>query len=320
MEITEGTAERHVLELNGLTKRFGGLTAVDHITLRIGVGQLYGILGPNGAGKSTLIRMIAGLLEPDEGSVRLSGGSSRTGSGSGLRHIGLCPQELVIWEGLTVWEQLLFMAAMHNIPGAAARKRGEHLLNALGLAEKKKAIAGSLSGGMKRRLNIMLALMHDPQVVILDEPHAGLDPQSRLMVREFLKGLSGSKTVILTTHDMEEVEKTADRAAIMDRGKVLAEDTPERLIRSLFADDFVEASLADPGCFTGELQALLAQEFPMLAKQGGVIRVSGSSPYELAGQLKRRLQECGVAVQDIRIRKAGLEDVFISMTGRGLRE
>jgi ABC-2 type transport system ATP-binding protein len=313
----EAEASGLALAVNGLVKRYGGVTALNGITLRVEAGQLYGILGPNGAGKSTLIRILSGLLKPDQGTVKLYASG---GAGNPVKHVGLCPQELVIWEGLTLWEQLLFMASMHDVAVREARKRADGLLEALGLSGKKHARASALSGGMKRRLNIMLALMHDPEIVILDEPHAGLDPQSRILVRDFLKELSGRKTVIVTTHDMEEAEKLAGRVAVIDQGRVLAEDTPEGLKRRIYANEFVEITLADTGSLPSEAEALLRREFPGLIRHGTLLRLEAAQPLELAGQLQKRLHDYKAPVQDIRIRRATLEDVFIAMTGRGLRE
>lgn len=303
------------IALDGLYKRYGSLTAVDGITLSIGARQLYGILGPNGAGKSTLIKLMTGLLEPDQGKVQIAGSmAGRHGS------VGLCPQELVVWEELTVREQLLFIAAMHQVPRRTAVRRAEELLAALGLAEKEHERAAALSGGMKRRLNMMLALMHDPDIVILDEPHAGLDPQSRLLVREFLKQLSIRKTVIVTTHDMEEVEKMADRVVIIDRGRVIAENTPDALKSAAFEGSFVEVSLTDPVALAEEAMADLVKAFPGLLLRAGMLQLNTPHPFELAEQLQSKLASQSIGVSDVRIRKPSLEDVFISMTGRGLRE
>lgn len=310
--------ETFALELDGIVKRYGNLIAVDGISLRIAKRQLYAVLGPNGAGKSTLISIAMGLVKADSGHVRLNGASEA----AGLSQVGLCPQELVIWEGLTVWEQLLFMGSMHGVQRTIARRRADELLEALGLMDKKWVMASALSGGMKRRLNIMLALMHDPSVVILDEPHAGLDPQSRIWVRDFLKNLSADKTVIVTTHDMEETEKIADRAVIIDRGRVLAEDTPSNLIRSVYPAQLLELSLDGYGSQAEEITKLLAAGFPGLMQQGRMLRAESDNPLRLAGQIRERLTLAGIrdGNGEIRIRNANLEDVFIAMTGRGLRE
>lgn len=306
------------LEWDEVVKRYGELAAVDGISLRIAKRQLYAILGPNGAGKSTLISIAMGLVKADSGHVRFSGSSVA----AGLSQVGLCPQELVIWEGLTVWEQLLFIGSMHGVSRAVARRRADDLLEALGLKDKKRMLASALSGGMKRRLNIMLALMHDPAVLILDEPHAGLDPQSRILVRDFLKTLSASKTVIVTTHDMEETEKIADRAVIIDRGRVLAEDKPSNLIRSVYPGQLLELSLDGFGSHAGEITKLLAAGFPQLKQHGRMLRTESDHPLRLAEKIRERLELAGIrnGIGEIRIRNANLEDVFIAMTGRGLRE
>ncbi len=306
------------LEWHGIVKRYGNFAAVNDVSLCIGERQLYAILGPNGAGKSTLISIAMGLVKADSGHVRLNGSSVS----AGLSQVGFCPQELVIWEGLTVWEQLLFIGSMHEVSRTVARRRADELLEALGLMDKKRVLASELSGGLKRRLNILLALMHDPSVVILDEPHAGLDPQSRILVRDFLKTLSTSKTVIVTTHDMEETEKIADRVVIIDRGRVLAENTPRNLIQSIYPGQLLEFSLDGCGSHAEEIAKLLATGFPGLKQQGRMLRAEKDNPLRLAGQIRERLTLAGIrdGNGEIRIRNANLEDVFIAMTGRGLRE
>jgi ABC-2 type transport system ATP-binding protein len=200
--------------------------------------------------------MLSGLLPWDSGEVRIEGKSLTPKNGASRGLIGLSPQEIVVWGALTCLEQLTFMGTMHDLSRKTARSRGDGILEALGLKEKRNRLAKTLSGGMLRRLNIALALIHEPKILILDEPQAGLDPQSRVLVRDYVQNLRGRITVIITTHDMEEAEKLSDRVCIVDRGKLLALDTVES----------VKA-------------------------------------------------KAGLSKED-----ATLEDVFISMTGRGLRE
>lgn len=215
-----------------LTRRFGDLTAVDHINLEVNPGEILGFLGPNGAGKTTAIRMICGLLKPDEGQV-LFNGQSLHDLENGKSLLGVCPQDNVHWERLTCLEQLVFIGEMYGLARGLAKSRSSSLLESLGLADQRSKQARRLSGGMKRRLNIALALVHDPPVLILDEPEAGLDPQGRVMMREFIRSLSGTKTIILTTHNMDEADRLADRVAIIDQGRILKTDTPTNLKQSI---------------------------------------------------------------------------------------
>ncbi len=218
-----------ILSAERLTKRYGDVLAVDGLEFEVRRGEIFGLLGPNGAGKTTTIGMICGLIRPDAGRVLVAGRPA--GSPDVARTIGLAPQDSVLWPRLTCLEQLVFVGEMYGVPPSEARRRGVALLDAVGLVGKSDRLARTLSGGMRRRLNLILAMVHDPDILVLDEPEAGLDPQSRVLVREMIRSLARSrgKTVILTTHDMDEADRLADRVAIIDHGRVLVADTPEAL-------------------------------------------------------------------------------------------
>ena len=231
------------IQIQNLTKRFDELIAVDHINLEVKPGEILGFLGPNGAGKTTAIRLICGLLQSDEGTILFNGKTlAKTPGGKSL--IGLCPQENVHWERLTPAEQMVFVGEMYGIRRKLAKQKARELLEQLGLTEHAGKLAKTLSGGMKRRLNIGLALIHEPPVLIFDEPEAGLDPQSRVLMRDFIKTLSGNHTVILTTHNMDEADRLSSRVAIIDQGIILKLDTPyhlkEELIRKADGIETVE--------------------------------------------------------------------------------
>jgi ABC-2 type transport system ATP-binding protein len=216
------------LKMEGLTKRFGELKAVDSLDLEVRSGEVFGLLGPNGAGKTTTISMVCGLLAADSGRVLLDG-REIAGDRLARRSMGYCPQRLVIWDRLTCREQLEFSGRLYGMGRAEVRASAGRLLSDLGLEEKAGKQARTLSGGMQRRLNIALALVHDPSLVVFDEPEAGLDPQSRVLVRDYIRSLADRKTVIVTTHDMDEAERMSDRVAIMDQGKLLVLDSPAAL-------------------------------------------------------------------------------------------
>jgi ABC-2 type transport system ATP-binding protein len=222
-----------VLRAEGLTKRYGELVAVNNLSLDIYKGEVFGFLGPNGAGKTTSISMMCGLLKPDAGRVLVHGQPIAGGAASVRTRVGICPQEIIVWSHLTCIEQLQFIGEMYGVHGHEARRSGERLLEDLGLVEKRNKQARTLSGGLQRRLNLALALVHDPDIVALDEPEAGLDPQSRVAVRGYIRQLARKKTVILTTHNMDEADRLADRVAIIDQGELLVLDTPEMYSRSL---------------------------------------------------------------------------------------
>ena len=307
-----------VLQAERLTKRFGTLTAVDGLSLSVNEGEILGFLGPNGAGKTTAIGMLCGLLRPDAGRV-LVNGLPIVGGGADVRsRVGVCPQEVVLWEKLTCLEQLQFVGEMYDMPGGAARRRGADLLRDMDLEDKAGALAPTLSGGMKRRLNLALALVHDPQIVVLDEPEAGLDPQSRVMVREYIRSLARRKTVIMTSHNMDEADRVADRVAIIDRGRLLVLDTPEALKSSVGEGDVLEIDLgAAPERAGGALAFLQGRATAEHTDHELVVRALDA--VALLPDIVRALADAGCEPGAVHIRQNTLEDVFINLTGRRLR-
>jgi ABC-2 type transport system ATP-binding protein len=308
-----------ILQATLLTKRYGRLTAVDDLSLDVREGEVLGLLGPNGAGKTTTISMLCGLIRPDSGQVRLRGVPI---SGRGLgRRLGVCPQAIVVWERLTCLEQLVFAGQLHGLSGAQARRRAERLLEDLGLSEKKNSQARALSGGMQRRLNLLLALVHDPEIIILDEPEAGLDPQSRVQVREYIRGLARRRTVILTTHNMDEADRVADRVAIIDHGKLLVLDAPEALKHTVGAGDVVDLQFSsEADSRRAEDVARSACPSAYAARANGHLAVRALGAVRLLPALMEALAQAGLSPEDVRLRENTLEDVFLQLTGRRLRE
>src|SRR5665647_3458080 len=234
----------YVLKAEHLTKKIEDLTIVDDLNLEIRQKEVFGFLGPNGAGKTTSIMMMVGLLLPTSGRVLFDGVETQS---MPKGKIGICPQELVLWDTLTCRENLTFIGNMYGIPKAELHQRVDKLLALLSLSDKADQLSKKLSGGMRRRLNIALSLVHNPEIVFLDEPSAGLDPQSRQLLWDFIRTLRDKegKTVILTTHVMEEADALSDRIAIIDRGKLLLLDTPDALKKTMGKGDIVELQLAD---------------------------------------------------------------------------
>jgi ABC-2 type transport system ATP-binding protein len=310
-----------IVRLSGLKKSYGNLVAVKNLSLDIRRGEIFGFLGPNGAGKTTTISMICGLLKKDAGDVTIDGHTLDEEFGRCKKSMGLCPQDIVVWESLTCLEQLEFSARMYDVPKPVARKRALELLGVFGLEEKKNRLAKTLSGGMKRRLNIALALVHDPKILILDEPQAGLDPQSRILVREYIRTLAGEKTVILTTHDMDEADRLAGRIGIIDHGELLVLDTADNLKDQVGTGDILEIKIADG---QENKVALLRQSLPgslqILDDHPGCLRFVGADIPEILSALLEKSKQIGLKIEDMTIRKKTLEDVFISLTGRRLRE
>jgi ABC-2 type transport system ATP-binding protein len=311
------------IEAHDLVKRFGDFTAVDGLSVEVAEGEILGFLGPNGAGKTTSIRMIAGLTKPTSGEVLVQGERLATGGKVRRGLVGLCPQDIVVWDHLTPRENLLFVADMYAVPRARSAPRTRGLLERLHLDEKADQLTLHLSGGMKRRLNLALALVHDPPVLVLDEPSAGLDPQSRIVVHDFIQELSAKerKAILLTTHEMDVADRLASRVAIIDRGKLKVVDTPERLKNTVGEGDTVVLRLKD---------AAHASQASQLASSvegvRGVVGVSREIRFQALNAVARlrevfaALEKAGIEVEDASMRKNTLEDVFIQLTGRALRE
>jgi ABC-2 type transport system ATP-binding protein len=310
-----------ILSLKGLQKSYGDLVAVKDLSLDIYRGEVFGFLGPNGAGKTTTIKMICGLLRSDAGEILIDNRSLNDHYRQCKQIMGLCPEDLVIWESLTCFEQLEFIGQQYDLNRIAAKKKALKLLDILGLNDKRNTLAKELSSGMKRRLNMALALVHDPEILILDEPQAGLDPQSRILVRELIQSLSKRITVILTTHDMNEVDKLADRVGIIDNGQLLVLDTPEGLKNRIGAGDILEIKLtAGQDDAFMNLKASLPEALRDFTYQDETIRLVNIDTLGALPVLLEAFQETHMEILDITIRKKTLEDVFIDLTGRRLRE
>lgn len=307
-----------MITLSHLSKSFGDLVAVDDLSLTINQGEILGFLGPNGAGKTTSIRMLCGLLEPDSGKILWDGGANTPGS-----DVGLCPQENIYWPRLTCVEQLIFAGETYGIARNILKSKAIELLESLGLLEKQDQRAEQLSGGMKRRLNIALALIHDPPVLILDEPEAGLDPQSRVLIRELIRSLAREKTIILTTHNMDEAERLADRVAIIDHGKLLRVDSVENLKQLTGAGDLVEIELQQ----TYPSEQALTKALSLHLGEGCQVswidkrlQIRSEGILTRIATITHFLEHQNLVIAGMQLRRNTLEDVFIHLTGRGLRE
>jgi ABC-2 type transport system ATP-binding protein len=281
-----------MLSLQGLHKRFGNVIAVDGLSLEVRQGEILGLLGPNGAGKSTTIHMAVGLVTPDQGTVEVAGRGSPRQPGV-RRLLGVAPQALAIYEALSPEENLRFFGRVQGLSGRSLAERVDWALAFSALEDRRRDRAGGLSGGMKRRLNLAAALVHDPELLMLDEPTAGVDPQSRNAILDRVVELRTlGRTVVYTTHYMEEASRICDRVAIVDHGRVLALGTVADLISSHGGDPV------------------------LVVREGGVERRLPTR--DPAGELARIL--AAGAVEDFRVERADLEAVFLNLTGRRLRD
>jgi ABC-2 type transport system ATP-binding protein len=307
-----------MLIADGLVKRFGERTAVDGASLRVGAGEILGLLGPNGAGKSTTIGMITGLVTPDAGVVSIAGATLAADSAAFKRRIGLVPQDLALYEALGALANLELFGSLYGVVGTELRERAQAALALVGLSDRARDKPATFSGGMKRRLNIACALVHDPDVLLLDEPTAGVDPQSRNAIFENLEELKRrGKAIVYTTHYMEEVERLADHITIIDHGQVVASGTLAGLLQRLPGAQNLEIEVEGAvslSAFTG-LPGVRAAQL-----DGQRLRVVTDDLVAVAPAVLQALAAGGVRVQRMGSERATLEDVFLSLTGHQLRD
>ena len=311
---------KRVLECRGLRRSFGKLVAVDGVGFHIDPGETYGLLGPNGAGKTTTISMIAGLLERDAGEVVVAGEPMTTHSVRAKSALGYVPQDLAIYPDLSGRENLMFFARLYGMPTAQAKSRSDEVLALTGLADRAGDQTKQYSGGMKRRLNIGIGLLHRPRLLILDEPTVGVDPQSRNAILESVEGLSGAGMAVLyTTHYMEEAERLCDRIGIIDHGKLIAEGTRAELVSMVGEGDQVRLSAT--GNLASAAAGLAARSWVREAKalDGSIDLVVENARSELPAILTD-VAASGVSVRSVEVTEPDLEAVFLHLTGRALRD
>ena len=298
-----------------LSRKFGDLVAVDGIDLEIKKGELFALLGPNGAGKTTTINMLCCLLKPTGGTARIMGYDIIKQPFRVKDTIGVSPQETVISERLNSRENLELIGRTHGIQAAELKTRSQELLATMGLEARAKDQVRKFSGGMKRRLNIMMALVHDPQVVFLDEPTLGLDPQARRAIWEYINKLKRNKTILLTTHYMEEADSLADRIGIMDEGKIVALGTGHELKNSLLEKQAMVIQAPD---ITEAAIEKIRGKYAEVEVTGDTLKISEK---ELSFQeIVDTLHTAGVAVRSAYMKEPTLDDVFLQITGKELRE
>jgi len=316
----------NIIEVRNLKKYFGKgeklVKAVDGISLEIHENEIFGLLGPNGAGKTTSLRMIIGLLKPDAGKITIMGQDPHTNGKELKRMLGIIPQSLTFYDDLTVEENLWFLTKIYDIPKKEAKKRIDTLIAVVGLDEKRKHLARTLSGGLQKRLNLILGLVHDPKIILCDEPTPGLDPQSRVAVWEVIKDLpKQGKTVILTTHFMEEADRLSDRVAIIDHGKILVLDTPKKLKSSIGEGDLVELTLTERENLDVLAQALKTfNGIEDAYVSSGLIVIRALDVVSRLSRILNFIESQDWEVENMAIRSTSLEDVFINLTGRALRD
>jgi ABC-2 type transport system ATP-binding protein len=309
-----------VLRCSDLHKRFGELEAVRGVSFEIGEGETYGLLGPNGAGKTTTISIVCGLLDADGGSVEVAGRPLTTQSVAAKAAIGYVPQELAIYPDLSARENLRFFARLYGLSAADAKGRIGEVLDVIGLADRADERTSNFSGGMQRRLNIGLGMLHRPKLLILDEPTVGVDPQSRNAILENVEALSGAGMAVLyTTHYMEEAERLCDRIGIIDRGELKAEGTRPELVSTVGPHDRV--GLEGSSDLDAAARACGALDAVRAASVGeGTLELIVDGARAVLPELLRAVAGAGVAVSSVEVTEPDLEAVFLQLTGRALRD
>jgi len=308
-----------LIRVDDLRKNYGQNKAVDGISFHAGTGEIFGLLGPNGAGKTTTISIISGLLEATSGTVMVNGQAMSPTASTVKKSMGVVPQETALYEELTARENLRFWGGLYDMSGARLRERVGEVLALIGLSDRADDAVKTYSGGMKRRLNLGLGLIHEPQVLLLDEPTVGVDPQARLSILDVIRAAARKGTTVLyTTHYMQEAEELCHRLAILDHGKILAEGTVDELKKMVGEGEIVTVR----GNFTAQQMHRALEGHPhvrtvSLEDRQAVLAVTGDGG---SARLLQDLLGQALEVDGVNVRPPSLEQVFIKLTGRDLRD
>ena len=303
-----------MIKADNLKKRYGDVIALDDVSFEVKKGETFGLLGPNGAGKTTTIQLLCGLIKPDSGAVAL-GGKTDPSLVEVRLSLGVVPQALAIYEELSALENLRFFGRIYGLNGRQLKERVDNCLKIAGLKKRGNDRASKYSGGMKRRLNMVCSFLHEPSLLLLDEPTVGVDPQSRNLIFDTIENMKNQgRTIIYTTHYMEEAQRLCDRVAILDQGKILDIDSVDNLIKKHGGPSHIEAEfeekLSNPDSFKQYIDSENVQF------EEAKIRFETDQPMEALAMLNRS----GVRFSTLKVETANLEDVFLNLTGRRLRD
>lgn len=308
-----------MIEVQDLTKTYGSVTAVDHVSFTVNKGEILGFLGPNGAGKTTTMRILTGYIPATSGTARISGFDVFNDSLEVRRHIGYLPENPPVYPDMTVETYLDFVTRIKNVPAAKRPERISDALQKTNIVDKRHELIKRLSRGYRQRVGLAQALVHDPDVIILDEPTVGLDPKQIIEVRHLIKGLAGSHTIILSTHILPEVSMTCDRVVIINKGKIAAVDTPEKLTSQLKGGQKIRVQVQAP---EGPLQQLLAQIPGVSRVQVEPARADGlltatletAQGEDIRSVIAAKIVEKGWPLYELRGVSLSLEDIFLELT------
>jgi ABC-2 type transport system ATP-binding protein len=308
---------------NDLTKRFKNVVAVDHVSFDVKKGEIFGLLGPNGAGKTTMIRMLCTLTYPTEGSATVSGYDIVKEDGNVREHIGLVSEKMIMYDRLTAYENLKLFGKLYNIPKDTLEERITNLLELVHMEKWAKSQIGTFSTGMKQRINVIRALLNVPDILFLDEPTLGLDPQSTSEIREFIRKINddNNATIILTTHQMIEADMLCDRVGIIDKGKIVALDSPFNLKRVVAGGDVTSVDVNVPNLTTEILDSLKDMQSTLsVVRQGEthlLIRARGEGAFD---KIIDTIRGQSGKIASIKSLEPSLEDVFLHITGKEMRD
>jgi ABC-2 type transport system ATP-binding protein len=310
----------NAIEINNLQKSFGDLKAVDGVSFAVQEGEIFSLLGPNGAGKTTTLSMLSTLLRPDNGDALVLGHSIRSEPMKVKESLGVVPQEIALYEDLSARENLVFWGKMYGLRGTALKDRVDEVLETIGLTDRQKGRISKFSGGMKRRVNIGVALLHKPRVIYMDEPTVGIDPQSRRSILDSVVSLKDQgMTVLYTTHYMEEAQELSDHIAIMDNGKVIAAGTPDELVRLVGQSDRITLTI------NSESSRILEQwratpGVQNISEEDGKLTLLVDDSNRVLPRLFDAAAASGIRITSVEIQVPNLESVFLHLTGRALRD
>ncbi|MDU1846431.1 MAG: ABC transporter ATP-binding protein [Niallia nealsonii] len=310
-----------MLETIKLSKNFKDNKVVDEINLFLGEGESVGLLGPNGAGKSTTISMISSLLKPTSGDVKLNGKSMIKDAAEMRRILGVVPQEIALYEELSAYENLKFFGRAYQVPKDKIEDRIQNVLEMVGLKDRQKELIKTFSGGMKRRINIAAALLHEPKILIFDEPTVGIDPQSRNHILETVRELNvkHGTTVLYTSHYMEEVEQLCNRVYIMDHGKVIASGTKSELLSILSSEDTIQVQLNKKSdVLLTEIKSF--NHVYQVDETDEGLRIISRKGSNILSDLVHAAEKAGIQIVNYQVEIPSLEDVFLHLTGKTLRD
>jgi ABC-2 type transport system ATP-binding protein len=310
-------SEKAIIEVENLTKHYGKITALDGVSFSVNDGEIFGLLGPNGAGKTTLMEIMCGLRRFEKGKVSVQGYDLVKSPYKVRGSIGFCPQETLLYDLLSVYENFAFSASLYSLKSSKFKERVEFSSKFLGVGEFLRRKVKELSGGMKRRANLAASIIHDPPVVILDEPTVGFDPNIKREFWELIRELKGyGKTMLISTHDMYEADELCDRVAIMDKGKVVALDKPHVLKETMGGEPSIHVTVKK----VAKQKALKALEKYHCVSKDNEIKIFTQNPWEIMHEVSSRLIAQKVLTEKIEVVEPTLEDVFIKLTGRKLTE